>query len=138
MKRVTQGAIGLALGAMIWGALAAPASAVYQALYEVNERCYAESLNELLETGSGDAASGCISPIVFVVTGAAMNGPMILLVSAESSRSAPVLSGLIFAAIGGLSGSLLGVRRGLLATAVMLFFVEAVLAGFMLVLWELA
>lgn len=139
MQRLLAGLTGLAIGAALWAALALPASVAYEMLYKVNERCYQQSLNEILEQGSEGPARGCIPTVISVVLGGARYGPAVLLLpSSEVALRAPILSGLLFAIIGGLSFGLAGRKLGILLTVISLAFIELALITILLLLWSLS
>jgi len=101
------------IGAALWVAIALPAALAYDMFYDVNERCYQQSLDDVLhDTGEG-SATGCVPAVAFVILGAARYGPAVLLVpSADINRQAPFLSGLFFAALSALAFALAGRRAG--------------------------
>ena len=130
---------GLVIGAALWAAIALPAALAYDMFYDVNERCYQQSLNDVLHDAGEGSATGCVPAVAFVILGAARYGPAVLLVpSADINRQAPFLSGLFFAALSALAFALAGRRAGLLITVAVVLFLEFVLAGFLLVLWASA
>jgi hypothetical protein len=77
--------------------------------------------------------------VIAVVLGGARYGPAVLLLpSSEVAHRAPILSGLLFAIVGGLSFALAGRKIGILLTVASLAFIELALITILLLMWSLS
>jgi hypothetical protein len=127
-----RGLQGFLIGFLIWTAIAVISDLTLSYLVKQDEKCYEQSVREMLANQSLDPAHGCVPPIILESLVASTTGPGFLFLPSTYPHflSTQVLSGLIIGVVGALILMIFKSRRMGLVVILMILTIMLTLQSF--------